>query len=79
MKKTMQNSNGSSYVINTDDHKIIDISEFINMDSIVCKSFDVVTGEPVQLQLLNWWRTSSTAATRSCSTGTATLARRSSR
>ena len=40
----MMNSIGSSYLIHADDHKIIDIGDFTNLDAITCKSFDVITG-----------------------------------
>ena len=55
MKKTMQNANCSSYVVNTDDHRIIDISAFIHTDTITCKTFDVITGGIVHFPLLDWW------------------------
>ena len=55
MKKTMLNANGSSYKIMADDTKIIDIGDFINLGSITCETFDIITGELVQFQLLDWW------------------------
>ena len=38
------------------DINIIDLSDFISLDSAVCKTFDVITGESISFPVQGWFK-----------------------
>ena len=46
----------SSYKVLADDENIISLNDFISLDSVVCRSFDVITGETITFPVQDWFK-----------------------
>ena len=54
-KKSMQLAI-SSYRFAAEDEKILAVSDFVALDTVVCRTFDVMTGDIVAFPVLDWLR-----------------------
>ena len=39
-----------------DDTNVIDLNAFISLDSVVCKTFDVITGNAISFTVQDWFK-----------------------
>jgi hypothetical protein len=46
----------SSHKVLADDTNIIDLNAFISLDSVVCRTFDVITGETISFPVQDWFK-----------------------
>jgi hypothetical protein len=55
-RKKAQQAVISSYKVLADDTNIIDLNAFISLDSVVCRTFDVITGKTISFPVQDWFK-----------------------